>query len=70
VDDATLNELEELTDEVKAAMQRLLALMGAERLVQLAQKLDDVVSDTRFGDVKIVVTDGRVRLLKAEKSYE
>ena len=70
MDDATLNELEELTDEVKAAMQRLLALMGAERLVQLAQKLDDVVSDTRFGDVKIVVTDGRVRLLKAEKSYE
>jgi hypothetical protein len=38
--------------------------------VQLAQMLEDVATDTRFGNVTVVITDGRVRLLKAEKSYE
>ena len=70
VADANLTDIEQCTDEVKNAMQRLLAMLGTERLVQLAQKLDDVATDTRFGDVKIIITDGRVRLLKAEKSYE
>lgn len=59
-----------LTPAVEDAVKCLLLLLGPERLVQLAQKLDDVAKDTRFGDVKIIVTDGRVRLLKAEKSYE
>jgi hypothetical protein len=55
---------------VKDAVGRLLLLLGPERILQLAQMLDDVATDTRFGDVKIIITDGRVRLLKVEKSYE
>lgn len=56
--------------EVEEAIKRLYLLLGAERLVQLTQMLDDVAADTRFGNVTIVITDGRIRLLKAEKSYE
>jgi hypothetical protein len=55
---------------VNDAVSRLLLLLGPERILQLAQMLDDVATDTRFGDVKIIITDGRVRLLKVEKSYE
>lgn len=56
--------------EVEDSLSRLLTLLGGDRVVQLAQKIDDVIADTRFGNVTIVITDGRVRLLKAEKSYE
>jgi hypothetical protein len=70
VDDATLDELEKHTDEVDIAMRRLLALLGGERVVQLTQKIEEVITDSHFGNVTIVITDGRVRLLKAEKSYE
>lgn len=70
MDDATLDELEKHTDEVDIAMRRLLALLGGERVVQLTQKIEEVITDSHFGNVTIVITDGRVRLLKAEKSYE
>lgn len=56
--------------EVEDSLSRLLTLLGGDRVVQLAQKIDDVIADTHFGNVTIVITDGRVRLLKAEKSYE
>lgn len=56
--------------DVANALQRLVQLLGAERVIQLSQMLEDVAMDTRFGDVKIIITDGRVRLLKVEKSYE
>ena len=55
---------------VKDAAGLLLLLLGPERFLQLPQMLNDVATDTRFGNVTIVITDGRVRLLKAEKSYE
>jgi hypothetical protein len=57
-------------DDVEEALKRLVQLLGYRRVVQLPKLLDDVALDTRFGDVKIIITDGRVRLLKAEKSYE
>jgi hypothetical protein len=60
----------ENTPEVNDAVKKLLLLLGPERILQLAQMLEDVATDTHFGDVKIVITDGRVRLLKVEKSYE
>lgn len=55
---------------VQEAMKRLLVQLGERRVVLLAKLIDDVGKETRYGDVKIIVADGRVRNIKAEKSYE
>ena len=55
---------------VEAAFQQLLAMLGPARLVDLVEKLSDVASDTRHGDVVIVVMDGRARLIKITKSWD
>lgn len=49
---------------------RLVELLGIERAEQLVLLLQDVLDDTGFGDVKLVVAEGKVTLLKAEKSYK
>jgi hypothetical protein len=48
----------------------LVAHIGTKRFILLAQLLEDVKKDTRYGHISIVVVDGRVRGMKAEKSYE
>ena len=55
---------------VEAAIQRLLDMLGPDRLVDLVEKLSDVAGDPGFGDVVLVFVDGRVRLIKASKSYD
>jgi len=58
------------TPDVDSAIQRLLDMLGPTRLVDLVEKLSDVVKDTRYGDVTIVVVDGRARLVKIAKSWD
>jgi len=58
------------TQNVESAFQRLLAILGPARLVDLVEKLSDVASDPGFGDIIMVFVDGRVRLIKASKSYD
>lgn len=52
------------------ALREIEELLGVERVVQLRALLLDVMRDTGFGDVKLVVAEGKVTLLKAEKSYK
>ncbi len=54
---------------VESDAARLARLLGAERLRLLADLLEEVGRDTRFGDVKVVVADGRGVGLRMEKSY-
>ena len=53
----------------KDAYYRLTKLLGSARLVRLVELLEDVIDESGYGDVKIVVADGQVQLLKAERSY-
>ena len=55
---------------VDLAIQRLLDMLGPTRLIDLVEKLSDVAKDTRYGDVTIVVVDGRARLVKIVKSWD
>jgi hypothetical protein len=60
-----------IDDSLKSeALREIEDLLGAERVVQLRCLLLDVMRDTGFGDVKLVVAEGKVALLKAEKSYK
>lgn len=54
---------------IDEAIAALLAELGQERLIQLAGLIADIEQDTHYGDVKIVIAEGRVQRLKAEKSY-
>jgi hypothetical protein len=54
----------------RLVVRRLAELLGEERLRQLVELIEEVEGDTRWGDVKIVIAEGRVQRLKAEKSYE
>ena len=58
------------TPDVDLAIQRLLDMLGPTRLIDLVEKLSDVAKDTRYGDVTIVVVDGRARLVKIVKSWD
>lgn len=48
---------------------RLTKLLGVNRMVKLIELLDEVIDQTGYGDVKIVIAQGQVQSLKAEKSY-
>jgi hypothetical protein len=52
------------------AMDELIRLLGMEKIVQLADLLGEVSAKTGYGDVKIVVAEGRVTTLKQEISYK
>ncbi len=54
---------------IAEAIAALLAELGQDRLIQLAGLIADIEQDTQYGDVKIVIAEGRVQRLKAEKSY-
>jgi hypothetical protein len=49
---------------------RLVKLLGEEKAARLADLLEEVMQSPGWGDVKIVVVDGRPALLKIEKSYK
>ena len=51
------------------ALAKLEKHLCADQIEMLASLLDDVIGETGYGDVKIVVADKRVVRLKAEKSY-
>ena len=59
-----------ITTDQARLMQFLLAKFGQEKLFQLKQLLLDVIEDTGYGGIGIVVAEGRVTLLKVEKSYK
>ena len=48
-------------------LERLLHPDGLELLVEL---LSEVITQTHYGHVIIIVSDGKVVLFKAEKSYK
>lgn len=49
--------------------ERLVELLGLERYEQLADLLEEVEQETGYGHVTIIVSQGKVARLKAEKSY-
>ena len=57
-------------DELDSAIEKLLDLLGAERIIQLADLIAEVCKKTGYGDVKIIVAEGRVTTLKQEISYK
>lgn len=56
--------------EAEIATEKLVGLLGAERIIQLASLILEVCQKTGYGDVKIVVAEGRVTTLKQEISYK
>ena len=59
-----------ITTDQARLMQFFLAKFGQERLTQLKHLLEDLIEDPGYGDIKLVIMDGRVTLLKVEKSYK
>ena len=57
------------TSDMIEILARLYKHLGAERMEQLPDLLDEVASKTGYGAVKIILVDGRVVRLKDEKSY-
>jgi len=53
----------------QGAALRLCELLGAERVEQLAELVEEVTRETGYGNITIIVSQGRVARLKAEKSY-
>jgi len=51
------------------AFNRLVFLLGAEKMLQLAEMVEEVAQETGYGHVTIIVSQGKVARLKAEKSY-
>ena len=44
-------------------------LLSQEQIILLTKLLREVLDDTGYGDVKIIIAEKRVVRLKAEKSY-
>ncbi len=59
-------------DEVSiaVAMNQLLEQLGSERLIRLADLIQDVEDKTGYGNVSIVINDRRVETIKQEFSYK
>lgn len=51
------------------ALSKLEKHLCPDQIELLASLLADVIDDTGYGDVKIIIADKRVVRLKAEKSY-
>jgi len=54
----------------EACIYQLTTLLGNAKLLRLVELLKDVIDETGYGDVKIVVAEGKVQMLKAEHSYK
>jgi len=59
-----------ITTQDAQLLAELKIIFGHDKLTQLRQFLANVIEDTGYGDVKIVIADGKVQLLKVEKSYK
>jgi len=59
-----------LVKDPKEPETRLAVLLGTVKLVRLVELLEDVIAETGYGDVKIVIAEGKVQMLKAEHSYK
>jgi len=57
------------TEGVKMEIPRLEQLLTQEQVLLLTRLLREVLDDTGYGDVKIIIAEKRVVRLKAEKSY-
>jgi hypothetical protein len=55
---------------VEYALEKLLRKLGEERIVQLAELIQDVEDKTGYGNVSIVINDRRVETIKQEFSYK
>jgi len=64
----TLEDLETV-DPIDVTV-RLTKLLGLIPLFKLIMLLEDVINETGYGDVKIIVAEGKVQMLKAEHSYK
>lgn len=56
--------------KLKESIPKLSRLLGEEKLIKLAELIEDVIDETGYGDVKIVIAEGKVQMLKAEHSYK
>ena len=56
-------------EQTQLAIQTLLISLGGSRLLQLAELIETVQSETGYGDITIVIAERRVVRLKAERSY-
>lgn len=59
----------EITEADLDAFRRLTLALGLANLILLADKVEEVINDTGWGDVKIIIAEKRVTRLKVEKSY-
>jgi hypothetical protein len=59
----------DLSSAVQRSLQFLVQELGSERLIQLASLIREVEESTQYGDVKIIIAQGEIQRLKAEKSY-
>ena len=55
---------------IAVAMSQLLEQLGSERLIRLADLIQDVTDKTGYGNVSIVINDRRVETIKQEFSYK
>jgi len=49
---------------------RLIRLFMNGKLIRLVELLEGVIEETGYGNVTIVVAEGKVQNLKAERSYK
>jgi len=59
----------ELSPELARAINILLIEMTPAQIIKLVELIQEITGETKFGGVNIVIAEGRVQRLKAEKSY-
>lgn len=52
--------MEDISPEIIEALKRLHHLVPERWLVELPRAIEAVQTDTRYGDVRLIITDGRV----------
>lgn len=53
-----------------SSLERMIKLLGPEKVIQLGAMIDEIRTRTGYGDVKIVLAEGFVSTLKQEISYK
>ncbi len=56
--------------EIPCDVNRLIALLGADRLAKLIDLLGDVVDDTGYGELVITVHDHQVQTFRSTKTWK
>jgi hypothetical protein len=57
-------------DMTEPTLARILQAVGLERLIRMAELIDEVIDDSGWGDIVIVIAERRVVGIKAGKSYK